>query len=184
MPWKKKHRERKSPRLKGWDYRTPAWYFITMVTKDRQHFFGEIRGGIMGLADLGLVAYKNWAAIPNHFDHTILAEFIVMPNHMHGLVGIMEWPVGNKPVRTSHGMSRQKNQPNAEFGNPKSGSLSTIINHYKSSVTRWARMNHNHAFGWQGRFHDHIVRNDREKERIQYYIRNNPQVWDEDQFFH
>ncbi|HEX6983610.1 MAG TPA: transposase [Balneolaceae bacterium] len=148
MRWNRHHRNRKSIRLKGWDYRTPAWYFLTIVTKDRRHFFGEIRKGVMGLSETGGVAWQNWAAIPDHFDHIKLDAFIIMPNHIHSLIGVMERLVkrGSR-VRTSHGMSPQEDSE-AKFGNLKSGSVSTIVNHYKGSVTRWARKKDNYDFGW------------------------------------
>ncbi|HEX6981428.1 MAG TPA: hypothetical protein VF181_01600, partial [Balneolaceae bacterium] len=180
----KRYRERKSIRLKGWDYRTPAWYFITICTKEKQHFFGEIRKGIIGLSETGIVAYQNWAAIPDHFDHIKLDVFIVMPNHVHGLIGIMERPVkpdnhvqsnnpehSHNPVETRNFASLQDTGINKrQFGPLKSGSISTVIHTYKSSVTRWARKNGYPSFAWQSRFHDHIVRNDESFNRIQNYI--------------
>jgi REP element-mobilizing transposase RayT len=185
-----------SIRLKEWDYRSPGWYFLTMLTKDRRHFLGEIRSGIMGLSETGCMAYRNWAAIPDHFEHVRLDAFIVMPNHVHGLIGIMNWPVGS--VETRHGVSLQdggygvfmrdndvspQKGNKIKFGNPKSGSISTIVNHYKGSVTREARKRDDHDFAWHPRFHDHIVRNDHAFNRIQDYIINNPLKWDEDRFY-
>jgi hypothetical protein len=89
--YKRKYRP-DSVRLKGWDYRWPNWYFLTILTKDRRHFFGEIKSGVMGLSKMGCIAYRNCAAIPDHFEHVTLDAFIVMPNHVHGLIGIMDWP--------------------------------------------------------------------------------------------
>lgn len=178
-----------SIRLKGWDYRTPAWYFVTVCTQNRKHFFGEICNGIMGLSQIGNIAYLNWVAIPDHFGHVKLGEWIVMPNHVHGLIGIMEWPVGRyqnldsnpRPVETRNFASLQGT--GNEFGPLKSGSLSAIIHAYKSSVTRWARKNDKTDFAWQSRFHDHIVRNRRSLDRIRTYIVNNPKKWEEDLFY-
>lgn len=182
MPWKRNHRERKSLRLKGWDYRSSAWYFLTVVTKNRRHFFGKIQGGIIGLSEIGGVAYRNWAAIPDHFDHVVLDEFVIMPNHVHGLVGIMEWPGMGCEISHPNRMrlSHDETESGRRFGPLKSGSISVIMHSYKASVSRWARKNDNYEFGWQSRFHDHIVRNKGEKERIKYYIKNNPRAWDED----
>jgi REP element-mobilizing transposase RayT len=182
--------ERKSIRLKGWDYRTPAWYFITICTKDRNHSLGEIHNGIVGLSEIGLIAHHYWAAIPDHFDHIKLDTFVIMPNHVHGLIGIMERPIsGNKlsrefgenPEGTRHGVSLQ--DMSHKFGNPKSGSISTIVNHYKGSVTRRSRLINNYEFAWQSRFHDHIIRNEKALNKIQDYIINNPLGWENDQFY-
>jgi REP element-mobilizing transposase RayT len=198
MKGNRNHRKHKAIRLKGWDYRTPGWYFLTIVTESRRHFFGEIGQDIMGLSEIGCMAYRNWAAIPEHFKHVKLDAFIVMPNHLHGLIGIMDWPVGENKhsvgarhgvtsqdipdiVGTRHGVSLQE-EGRIKFGNPKAGSISTIVNHYKGSVTREARKGDNYDFAWHPRFHDHIVRNARTFNRIRDYIINNPLKWDSDKF--
>ena len=155
-------------RAPWWDYRTPAWYFVTMVTKEREQFFGEIRNGMMGLSKTGILAWHNWLAIPDHFDHVTLDTAIVMPDHMHGLIGIMAYPPGNGASKRDKG---------TRFGNPKPGSLSTILNQFKGSVTRTARSTGAPNFGWQPRFHDRIVRNNTERYRIRNYIRTNPDRW-------
>lgn len=143
----------------------------------------------MGLSEIGNIAHQNWAAIPDHFDHAALGKWIVMPNHVHGLIRIMDWPVQHdgETVETCHGMSLHRGhgmslRRGAQFGKPQSGSLSMIINQYKSSVTRWVRKNDNTHFAWQARFHDHIVRDNRSLGRIQAYIIRNPQKWEEDRY--
>ena len=145
----------------------------------------------MGLSDMGNMAHQNWAAIPGHFDHVALDEWVIMPNHVHGLIGIMDWPVGgnNKfnpgSVETRNFASlRDMSKPSEnKFGPLKPGSLSAIMQAYKSSVTRWARKNDYIDFAWQPRFHDHIVRNDRSMNRIRDYIIHNPLKWNSDCFF-
>lgn len=97
-------------------------------------------------------------------------------------LGSIEVKLAPSLVRTSLGMSPQAGS-GVKFGNPKSGSVSTIVNHYKGSVTRWARKEGSYDFAWQSRFHDHIVRNDRAFNKIRNYIINNPLKWDEDKFY-
>lgn len=181
----KRYYENKQIRLKGWDYRTPAWYFITIITKNRQHFFGEICNGIVGLSEMGCKAYQNWEAIPNHFDHIKLDAFIVMPNHMHGLLGIMRRPVrSDREMACPRDLADMQSDRTAtrKFGPLKSGSISSIMQAYKASVTREARKSKNYIFGWHSRFHDHIVRNKESFNRIRNYIINNPRNWSDDRF--
>jgi len=95
----------------------------------------KTRNGLMGLSELGCMAWYFWRQIPAHQDNTILDSFIVMPNHVHGIVGIVQADLDNHDVGTCHGMSLP-NTPPVEFGKPQSKSLSMIINHYKGALTR------------------------------------------------
>jgi putative transposase len=172
-----------SARLSSWDYRSNAAYFITICTLNREHYFGEITRRSMQLSEIGKKAKDNWLDIPNHFSFVMLDAFVIMPNHLHGIIVI------DKPVaETLHATSLQpsespsiKNKIMADIS-PKPGSLSTIIRSFKSSVTKWCNQN-KIQFGWQSRFHDHITRNNNEFRRIQNYIINNPVNWKEDKFY-
>ena len=82
--------ERKNIRLQNWDYSTPADYFITICTKNREHYFGEIVNAEMTLSNTGVIAYILWHEIKNHAKNIELGEFIVMPNHIHGIISIVE----------------------------------------------------------------------------------------------
>jgi putative transposase len=77
-------------RLKGWDYSNPGAYFVTIVTKDRECIFGEIENGEMNLSDAGKIACQCWSDIPMHFPNVLLDAFIIMPNHVHGIIFITE----------------------------------------------------------------------------------------------
>ncbi|MFH5833848.1 transposase [Halalkalibaculum sp. DA384] len=173
---------RKSIRLKGWDYRNPGLYFVTICTKDRQHHFGEIRDGIMGLSVPGCLAWHYWRQIPSHQSNVVLDEFVVMPNHLHGIVGIefQEADSKDQPVGTLHATSPQDEdevQDEMSSISPDAGSLSTIIRSYKSAITRWCNRNGHEYFAWQSRFYDHIIRNEKALHRIRKYILNNPLRW-------
>lgn len=147
-----------------------------------QHHFGEICNGIVGLSVPGCVAHYFWRDISHHQSNVFLDEFIIMPNHLHGIVGIKAKKEKDSNVRTLHATSVQddakgkyKNKM-AEIS-PKAGSLSAIIRSYKSAVTKWCNA-HDHAyFAWQSRFYDHIIRNDKELDNIRRYIYNNPMRW-------
>ncbi|HRE56246.1 MAG TPA: transposase [Candidatus Kapabacteria bacterium] len=204
-----------SARAQWWDYGNEGAYFITICTKNREHFFGEIINGIMHLSHLGVLADVFWHEIPHHSPNVKLGAFVVMPNHIHGIlilndnvgtlngnVGTLNGNVGtlNGNVGTLHATSlRQQQQrpsslsqpPNTEtitknqqMANisPQSGTVSAIIRAYKSAVTKHAnRLGIEN--GWQPRFHDHIIRNDIEYQRIHNYIVNNPLKWEKDILF-
>jgi len=172
-----------SARLPSWNYSSNAAYFITICTVNREHYFGEIIQHNMQLSEIGKKANDNWLDIPNHFSFVVLDAFVIMPNHVHGIIVI------DKPIaaETLHATSLQsskspsiKNKIMADIS-PKPGSLSTITRSFKSSVTKWCNEN-KIQFGWQSRFHDHIIRNNDEFRRIRNYIINNPANWKEDKF--
>jgi len=184
-----------SARLKGWDYRSNGAYFITICTKNRKHYFGEITDNKMVLSNIGIIADILWHEIKNHTKNVDLDAFVVMPNHIHGIVVI------NKPDNFDDGVrcrdeaclvstttttnvtnnNDNKNQFMSSIS-PKSGSISVIIGSYKSAFTRNAHRL-GFEFVWQVRFHDHIIRNTTEYKRIFDYIIENPEKWNDDNFF-
>ncbi len=133
----------------------------------------------MLLSRIGLLAQIYWDEIPAHFPYAQLDAFVVMPNHVHGIV-IISHTVEPLHARAPQGQGNDKNEQMAAIS-PKFGSLSSIIRSYKSAVTRGARAS-NEYFAWQSKFHDHIIRNDRAYYNIQRYIVNNPKKWEEDTF--
>jgi len=163
-----------SARLKGWDYRNPGYYFVTIGTNNREHYFGQIMDGEMHLSAVGEIAAQCWREIPEHHADVELDEFVVMPNHVHGIVVIRK-PV----VETSHATSLRGNPKMSEIS-PKAGSLSTIIRSYKSAVTRFTGLNGFNGFAWQSRFYDHILRDENSFNNIRQYIFDNPVKWELD----
>ncbi len=97
MPYDPKKHHRRSIRLKGYDYTQPGAYFITICTQNRECLFGEVVDGRMVLNELGQVARECWLAIPDHFPHSRLDEFVIMPNHVHGIIWIVG-PDGKKEL--------------------------------------------------------------------------------------
>ena len=179
----------KSTRLQNWDYGSNAAYFVTICTQNREHYFGEIINGSMYLSEIGHLANKYWLEIPEHFPFVELDAFVVMPNHVHGII-IINKPNNDRTVETRHALSLPiPSQPQLQnetigqqrFQNQGKGSLSAIIGSYKSVLTKNARKIHA-DFAWQSRFHDHIIRNDDSLQRIRDYIINNALRWREDKF--
>lgn len=163
-----------SARWSAWDYGSNGAYFITICVANRAHDFGEIVNGEMNLSALGQSAQDCWNEIPAHFPFVELGAFVVMPNHVHGVV-IINKPDNNVETQDFASLPRNK------FG-PQSQNLASIVRGYKIGVTKFARQN-NLPFAWQARYHDHVIRNVAEHERIHEYIHTNPQNWEEDEFF-
>jgi len=124
--------------------------------------FGKIKNGNVDYNTLGKIAQKYFAEIPEHFENSEIDEFIIMPNHVHGIIII------NDVVGTRDRVSLRS------FGNIGKDSLSLIINQYKGSVTRFAHKNDFEDFRWQPEFYEHIIRNELDLHNIRQYILNNP----------
>jgi REP element-mobilizing transposase RayT len=164
-----------STRLKDWDYSSTGYYFVTICTKTKEKCFGDAVNGELNLTHLGKVACKYWQEIPHHFPHVKLDAFVVMPNHIHGIIIIEN---DDQVVETQNFASLQEFQPN-EFG-PQSKNMASIVRGYKIGVKKWATIN-NIAFAWQERFYDHIIRNEDDLSDIREYIVNNPLNWEKDE---
>lgn len=203
-----------SARLQNWDYGSNGAYFITICTKNRECYFGEIMNNVpepstnertMQLSEIGKLAEQFWLEIPNHFSFIELGNFVVMPNHVHGILIIdkMETPATTAttattavearliaPLRTPQRTPLRTPQPSqtpnaggfAGNKNPMiNENISRIIRWYKGRCSFEIRKIHT-DFSWQSRFHDHIIRNSGEFERIQNYIANNTLNWKDDKF--
>ncbi len=168
---------RRSIRLDGYDYSKSGAYFITIVTKNRTLLFGDIIDGKMIFNDYGEIANKCWLDIPNHYPNVQLDKFIVMPNHLHGILIINETIVGANnysPLQQS-----QNEQQMNKFRSP-SKTIGSIIRGFKIGVTKWFHNNTNVFNVWQRNYYEHIIRDDNELNRIQNYIINNPSNWKND----
>ena len=163
-----------------WDYSNEGLYFITICTKDRIHYFGSIQNGEIQLTELGVIAFTNWEQIPLQFEFVELHSFIIMPNHIHGIIEIK-----SEPVETSiHGVSNNiiKCGITGEKNAMNYNTISKIVRWFKGKTT-FEIHTINSNFEWQSRFHDHIIRNDDEYSRIAEYIENNPLKWNDDRYF-
>ena len=143
---------------------------MTIVVKDRKCVFGDVMKSRMVHSYLGKKVDLFWNAIPDHHKGVDLDEYVIMPNHLHGIIIIH----GNRDV-----FRRDVPLNVSRFSaiSPKKGSLSVIVRTFKGAVRRWALSNGHPEFEWQERFYDHIIRNDRDLHRIRIYIANNPMKW-------
>ena len=152
--------------LQNWDYRWNAAYFVTICTKKREHFFGKIIDQKMQLSEIGKLAHKYWYQIPQHFPFVILGAFVVMPNHIHGII-IINHDGSTEAINRTSTESKSKNIGGfAGNKNPMvSKNLSTIIRWYKGRITFESRKS-NPDFAWQPRYYEHIIRNTKSYLRI------------------
>ena len=162
----------KSIRLQDYDYSLCGSYYVTICTKNRKCFFGDIVNGKMKLSGIGEIVLDEWIKTGQIRQYVQLDEFVVMPDHFHGIVIIENNEMVN--VETCRSMSlRKRNQ----FSKPLSNSISMIINHFKSAVKRWCNKNGFEYFQWQRGFYEHIIRDKNELNQKRQYIINNPQQW-------
>lgn len=191
-----------SARATWWNYGWAGAYFITICTQNRNHYFGNINTvqtghalslqksdlepdldsnlkspnlppsnyKKMNLSNCGVLADIFWHEIKNHAKNVELGAFVVMPNHIHGILILTADAELQLDLQASLDIKSNKN------------TVSSIIGSYKSAVTKHANRL-GFEFGWQTRFHDHIIRNDAEYQRINDYIESNIQNWKTDMFF-
>lgn len=183
MPLYKNKYRTTSIRWEKWDYRNPGAYFVTICTKNRISYFGECIDKKMHLNNIGDIIDKYWKEIPQHFKNTALDEFVVMPNHLHGIIIINAGLVDTLQCNVSTIDLNEKNKFMSKIS-PKPGSLSTILRSFKSICTKEINKQFPEmVFGWQSRFHDRVIRDEMEFERIKQYIMNNPENWETDRFY-
>ena len=161
--------KRKSPRLKEYDYSAPGTYFVTLCTYNKKHILGTIVNGEMNYNHLGKIAEKEIKNIQSHYNNVLVDKYVIMPNHIHMLVSITEYiPAGGinpSPTITCD--------------------IPNIVGRFKAAVTR----NVGDAFMhpaksiWQRSFHDHIIRNKNDYEKIWEYIDTNVVRWELDCFY-
>lgn len=175
---------RQSIRLKGYDYAREGAYYVTVCTHDRRHLFGRVVDGVMHLSPIGQWAEQCWLAIPEHMPYVDIADFVIMPDHMHGIVVIRERLVAPDPPTPP--ANTERTMPIVP-----PGSLGHIMRAYKSAVTRNVYragllprgvVTPSIAEVWQRNYYEHIIRDEADWIRIADYIRDNPANWDRDRF--
>lgn len=195
MPYDPYRHHRRSIRLKGYDYTRSGAYFITSCVKDRMCLFGSVRDGRMRLNVLGEIVWDVWNGLPRHYPHVRLDAFIVMPNHIHGIIRLVD-DVGSGD--DSGGGRRGDDGRNAAVGaglkpaptttassppsRAKRHGLPEIVRALKTFSARRIN-NHRGTTGtsvWQRNYYEHIIRDERDYRRIAAYIKNNPRRWADD----
>ncbi|MFZ1826834.1 MAG: transposase [Chitinophagales bacterium] len=199
---------RKSIRLKGYDYSQEGLYFITICTYKRKCLFGEIiknadNDAEMILNEYGIIAHDEWLKTTEIRPNVELCEFVVMPNHFHGIIRL----IGRGELHSPHNIDKpelhsphnnetpelhlsevddmEKNKM-GECNSPPQGpsqTIGAIIRGYKSSVTKQLNLLNIGCIVWQRNYHEHIIRNKQSYQNISNYIINNPSKWVEDKFY-
>lgn len=196
---------RRSIRLKDYDYSQSGLYFITICCKDKICHFGKIENNEMVLNDAGDMVIQCWLAIPQHFPHAVLHEYVIMPNHIHGIIQLTdavgannhspknnndETYVKNFSSDNSDDQMWTKNILSDNIDNltraknisPLRGTSQTI-----GSIVRGVKIGVTKYFGysiWQRNYFEHIIRNQRSYQHIANYILNNPAKWEDDKFYY
>jgi len=160
-------RNRRSIRLLGYDYSQAGAYFITVCTQGRACLFGDVADGEMQLNDAARMVEQCWHDIPIHFPHVELDEFVIMPNHVHGILMVTH-DVGAKNVSPLQTPSKPRGT---------SKTIGSVVRGFKIGVTKWFRENTDVQTVWQRNYYEHIIRNDESLNRIREYIVNNPLQW-------
>jgi REP element-mobilizing transposase RayT len=168
--------QRRSIRLRGYDYSQPGAYFVTLCTSGRECLFGDVADGEVALNYVGRVVHEGWSYTEFIRPEVEVDEFVVMPNHLHGIITIRQ-PEGSVGA---HGRAPLPSG-NAIFQRPPR-SLGSLIAGFKSAATK--RINElRHTPGqpvWQRNYYEHIIRGETDLNRIRQYIRDNPARWTED----
>ena len=159
--------------LPDYDYSQPGWYMITLVTDQRKNYFGEIVFGEMQENPIGKLVRREWLHIPQRFLGLEIDEFVVMPNHIHGIITILDTAQNNNTLPMKF----------EGFGHPTQGSIPTIIRSFKAAVTLRVRrmLGDPKACIWQRNYYERVIRNERGLEAARLYIQENPDNWAFDQ---
>ena len=191
MPYDPQRHHRRSIRLKGYDYSQAGAYAVTLVSHARETLFGEIADGQMVLNAVGKVIAATWRWLAVHYPYVTLDAWVVMPNHLHGIIILARDERRGEEAGNTILPSRQVDAPASSplhhpYPSPRPhgtqpGSLNAIIQTYKAeSARRVNRMLGLYGSGnhiWQRNYYERIIRNEREMDAIRAYIANNPIQW-------
>ena len=177
----RKH-HRRSIRLPEYDYSRPGAYYVTIVAWYRECLFGEVVRGEMALSKFGLVAKQQWEKLPKRFPNIELGAFVIMPNHMHGIIVIINGRGTAGNLNDHNGESSRRAPTREQFQKPVKGSIPTIVRSYKSSVSY--RINLMRGTKdvplWQRYYYEHVIRDEQDLQNKTDYIEANPMLWDKD----
>lgn len=172
-----------------WDYSKPAWYFVTICTEKWVRYFDN--------PAILKYAQECWLAVPAHFPYVRLGEWVVMPNHLHVVVWVQEYPKRqcDSAVEPQYIAALQKSKLTSRVENPTDETdfyqtithkshqyIPDIIRNFKGEITRYCNKNH-YPFLWEARYHDHIIRTKSALFGIEKYIRENPENFEKDCFY-
>ncbi len=169
MKYSREKYHRRSIRMRSYDYSNPGAYFVTICTWQKECMFGHIVDGEMRLNEFGAVLNECWNRLVNHYFHIELDECIIMPNHMHFIINIVDTVgAGFKPAPT---MTSRKRHGLPEIVRALKTFSSKQINVIRTTQGRPV---------WQRNYYERVIRNEKELFQIREYIQNNPRQWDLD----
>ncbi|MCX6247486.1 MAG: transposase [Bacteroidetes bacterium] len=168
---------RRSIRLRGYDYSKPGFYFFTICSKHREPLFGRIENNSMILSQFGKIVQSTWLDLPNHNNYIILDFFVIMPDHVHGIIQI-EAGAGSKPAPASHNKlaPASHNKPAPAYHNKLAPNLGEIIRQLKTFSAR--KINElrktTGVVVWQRNYYETVIKGEKELNAIRNYIQTNP----------
>jgi REP element-mobilizing transposase RayT len=182
MPYDPSKHHRRSIRLKGYDYSQPGAYFVTICVEHRECLFGEIVNAEMHCNTFGDIVWKWWNELPNYYAPVVLDAFVVMPNHIHGIVVISDVGAGSSRPMSTPTNESGRDDPATTIDAPKKRTLGQLMGYFKFEITKEinALCDTGYAKVLQRDYYEHIIRNEREWDAIATYIYNNPANWDAD----
>jgi REP element-mobilizing transposase RayT len=173
---------RRSVRLKHFDYRSSMAYFVTICAHEKQCIFGEIIDGMMLKNPLGEIVEEEWLRTGELRPYVELDAAIVMPNHFHGIVMLIDANEGTENTGTAHAGTARHAPTERAFGQSVSHSLASVVGSFKSAVSK--RINELRgtpgAVVWQRNYYEHVIRNEHNLQQVREYIANNPAKWELD----
>jgi REP element-mobilizing transposase RayT len=181
MPIETLDQHNHSIRPDNYDYSQSGAYFITITTLESKPIFGEIQDNKILLNKLGEIAYKEWERLTRRYYHIELGAFVIMPNHMHGIILIKGKKSGQTAVQKSK-LYPSHFPKSEDLGTTVIGSIPTIIRSYKSSVSLRGRsiLGKGNKTIWQGGYYEQIILDIEDMERITGNIEANPSNWEKD----
>ncbi len=159
---------RRSIRPKGYDYTQAGAYFVTLVVQDRSCLFGEVVNGQMQLSEIGMLVADKWEWLATQYAYVTLDEYVVMPNHLHGIIGVGTRSRGGSRTAPTTSTTRSNRKP-----------LGRLVGAFKTVVTKQINLTYGTEGRpiWQRNYYERIIRNENELDRAREYIVNNPLQW-------
>ncbi|MBI5017941.1 MAG: transposase [Deltaproteobacteria bacterium] len=169
-----------SARLPHWDYAGPGWYYVTICTRDRLCHFGNVMDDRVDLSPIGRIVADEWRKTAEIRAAVALDEWVLMPNHLHGILVIHAAPTVETPRRGVSTVPPSTKGETAQRAVSTANSLGSIVGQFKGACTKRVFAAGLGDFAWQPRYYDHVIRNYNDLTRIREYIVANPLRWELD----
>ncbi len=177
---------RRSIRVLGYDYSSEGWYCVTICVENKKCMFGNIEQNNMILNHIGKIIDYHWRKLPIHFKNIELDQYQIMPNHFHGIIHIMVGAKHSGAADTTTCLNANDNASPLQMPcGTKRGSLGAIIQNFKSVTSRKInKINKTRSTHvWQRNYWEHIIRDEKDLNRIRKYIFENPLKWTDDKYY-